>query len=491
MKILSAENQRDADRTTILNEPITSLALMERASERWLETARPFLRYRKIMVLAGFGNNGGDGLAIARLLLLSKFQVEVILVKLGNSLSADCAQNLERLPPEIPIHIIENSAEIEFAFGDLHNTVVIDALFGSGLNRPLSGGFATIVKKINAEKPYCLAVDIPSGLFSDKMNAADDAVLPCKHTITFQSPKLSLLFPENQALVGGFSVANIELDKTFIAALTCENNFLEKSEIVHLLKPREPFSHKGNFGHAAIVHGNLETQGAAIMASEAAFCAGAGLTSILLANHEKVIGYPHLMQKSLFSDNFNNYYLCIGPGLGTDGKAIEKLKYCIDLVKKPVVFDADALNLISQNQKLLLRIPAQSIFTPHPKELERLIGKTNNSFEQLQVAKQFAKQHGIILLIKRSYTVIIDHNGQAFFNSTGNAGLAKAGSGDVLAGIITAFLAQGYIPFEAAKIGVYAHGFAADLLQMDTSQFAFTPQKLIEYIGKASQKLIG
>jgi NAD(P)H-hydrate epimerase len=490
MKILSAHQQQEADAHTIANEPIASINLMERASKRWVEHALPFLNAQSIYIFTGFGNNGGDGLAIARLLTQHGFKCHVIHAHFGKELSRDCKTNLERLPEDViyyEINSIDELKEIDFE----HDSALIDALFGSGLTRPLKGEFAEVVNLLDTTNAKTkLAVDVPSGLFTDKMNDGKDTIARCDLTITFQAPKLSFLFPENYEFVGHLRIANIDLDKNYISNVQANHFYLTESFIKTHLKKRSKFSHKGTFGHLGIIKGTEQTMGASYLAALAGFNAGAGLVSLLDFDDAKRFDqWPQLMHKSLKSETLSNFTICIGPGLGTDKNSMAKLELCFNEGTKPLVIDADALNLIASKPSYLDKIPTKSILTPHPKELERLIGKTDNSFEQLDKAKAFAKKHNVVLLIKRAHTAIINSDGKVYFNATGNPGLAKAGSGDVLAGIIASFLCQGYEPIIAAQIGVYLHGKAADDLKEERSEFSFTPQMLIEQIGKSLKNL--
>ncbi|MGB0431281.1 MAG: NAD(P)H-hydrate dehydratase [Bacteroidia bacterium] len=489
MKILSAKQQQLADAFTIKNQPIASVDLMELASKRWIEHCARFIKSEKIIVVAGIGNNGGDGLAIARLLQQRGFNISVLLCHFGKTLSADCLANLKRLSANIPLtHIDTEQKANKIAFGE--DDTVIDALFGSGLNRKIAHPFSIIVDKVNNSSCNVLAVDIPSGLFADKANNTQDPIIKANHTVTFQSPKLAFLFNDCYKYVNEFTTANIDLDKSYINSLESPYFYTTENEITNTLKPRTKFDHKGSFGHLGVYAGATETIGAAYLSALAGFGIGAGLVSLIVQSHKNITTHwPHLMHQLHESINADKFTICIGPGFGTNQKSKNILIQALSAINKPMVIDADALNILAKSPNLLSLVPKNSVLTPHPKELQRLIGKSPNSFNQLKKAQEFAIKHGVILLIKRAHTAVINSNGQVYFNSTGNAGLAKAGSGDLLSGIIAALICQGYTSLNAAKIGVYTHGKAADDLLLNTSNYSFTPNQLIAQMGLTLKNL--
>jgi len=483
--ILSAQQQREWDTFTIKNEPISSINLMERASRRWIEHMRPLLDpTRKIYVVAGFGNNGGDALAIARLLLREHFAVRVFLASFQKELSPDCKVNLERLPGETKLSILNSEKdleEIEFNKGCL----IIDGLFGSGLTRQVTGNFGKLIDAMNNADGRILSIDVPSGVFTDRANEPIDARVKARATGTFQATKLGFLFPENSGFVGAWHVIDIGLHSSFVSDISLNYSLTSQRQISDTFKPRATFSHKGSHGHSIIIQGTKTTSGAAILAAKAAMTSGSGLTT-LLTDHSVNLQYPELMTQNFKALNtLKDHTFCIGPGLGTDDIGKAKLKKVLELQDKPVVIDADALNIIADDSHLIDCIPENSVLTPHPKELARLIGDSDNSFEQLEKAKAFAREHAIVLLIKRAYTVVIEPNGAANFNSTGNSGLAKGGSGDVLSGIICGLMAQGYQPIEAARLGVYVHGLAADLARTNYSSYSINPLMVVDHISAA------
>jgi len=488
--ILSAQQQRNWDAQTIEVEPIRSIDLMERASKRWLEHARPYLNKNAITVFAGFGNNGGDALVIARLLATEGYEISVVLCFFGKTPSQDAQTNLERLSRvNVKLLELQSTSDLDALLIN-PNSLLIDGIFGTGLRSGLQGEFAQLVHKINASHSFVLSIDIPSGLLSDTLNTKGDEIVKARHTISFQAAKLSFLMPESEPCFGSWTVIDIGLHSGFLEEITIENHLLTLGQIKALIVPRHKFSHKGSYGHAMIASGVSATIGASILASRAAISSGAGLTTLLSDEKGINLSYPELMISRLDSiKSPDRVTFCIGPGLGTNEVARTKLVNVLKTATKPMVLDADALNLLSNEVELLKTLPKQSVLTPHPKELERLIGTTDSSFEQLEKAREFAIEHDVVLLVKRAHTVIIGNDGQVYFNSTGNNGLAKGGSGDVLSGIISALLAQGYKPVSSALIGVYVHGLAADLAVKQNAYSSLTPEKVISHLSSAFKQL--
>ena len=490
MKILSAEQQKKWDQFTIAHEPINSLELMERASKRWLENARPFIKDSSIWFLIGAGNNGGDGLAIARMLNEEGYDVQVLLFRFNKTLSTDCHQNLKRLPNSIALTAIDSLSQVQNIKLPPTATVV-DALFGTGLSSGLRSPFVEVINIINGWCAHMLSIDLPSGLNSDGYNDAEDAIIRSTQTFTFQAPKLAFFLPGYKKSTGNWKTVDIGLHHQYLEAVQTDYHLLNEESIAGLLQKRGPLSHKGDFGHLITIAGTSRTFGASILTSKAGLKSGCGWASILVDDLDKSREinktYPELMiaEPDVLNSLTDKHYLCIGSGLGTDNESLKKLRNVINSANRSLVIDADALNLIAAHRELLHQIPAQTILTPHPGELSKLIGTFKNDIAQLEAARAFAVENHIVLLIKRSNTAIIDIDGTTYFNTTGNPGLAKAGSGDVLTGMIASFLAQGMQPKDAACVGVYLHGKAADLAVEDESTYGLTPEILINYVGKA------
>ena len=480
MKIPSAGQVREIDAYTIENEPIASIDLMERAAKTcvsWLQkNLSPQVAYK---IFAGPGNNGGDGLAIARL-LATHHRVEVLIMKITDNFSPDFLQNLERLKKQNKVAIREI-----FSVKDIpqiaDNEVIIDALFGSGLTRMLAKFPAKLVQHINQLPNQVVAIDIPSGLFGEDNysprkgeNPPHSNIVQADYTLTFQFPYLSFLFPENETYVGKFVSLPIGLSEDFIRQMPVNYHLLEKKTVENYVKIRRKFSHKGNYGHALLVAGSYGKMGAATLAARACLRTGVGLLTV----HIPRKGYeimqittPESMisidkSKKIFAQvpDLQNYNaIGIGCGIGTKEKTAQALKSLLQTAQQPLVIDADALNILSENKNWLKYLPKNSILTPHPKEFERLAGKSTDSFSRLQKQIQFAVNQKVILVLKGAHTAIALPDGSCFFNTTGNPGMATAGSGDVLSGIILSLLAQNYSPKQAALLGVYLHGFAGDL----------------------------
>ena len=496
MKILSAAQIREWDQYTIHHEPVSSIELMERAAGHcvdWLEENN-FLQY-PFAVFCGKGNNGGDGLAIARMLLQKQCVVSVHILEFGHLGTDDFQINLKRL------HQFK-SASIQFIqseenFHELNkNEIVIDALFGSGLNRPLDGITAKIVEHLNNSGCEIVAIDVPSGLPVDH-SLKGDAIIKADHTLTFQISRLSFLLQENASFVGEVHILDIGLHPDFYETVETNFELIDEDIVSAIYKPRNRFAHKGKFGHALLVSGSYGKMGAAILCGKACLRTGAGLTSC----HIPGCGYEMMqtvVPEAMVMTDFNSSIITkieedvskfscigIGPGIGTASETKKLLYEIFDAYRQPVVLDADALNIISIDNKLLNKIPSHSILTPHPKEFERIFGKSSNDFERLQLAQQKAKELEVIIVLKGHHTLIATPGGKTYFNNTGNAGMAKGGSGDVLTGIITALVCQHYDPIQAAILGVYLHGLAGDLAAEKVSLEAMIASDVIDNLGEA------
>lgn len=491
IKILSAAQTRAWDAHTIAQEPIASIDLMERACIAFADWFFKYIpHYSKVLVICGPGNNGGDGLGIARILSALQYEVTVCLVQENSNTTDDFAINLNRLPQQITR--IAFQADINLPPCE----VVIDALFGSGLSRPLTGIWAQAVSHINQLQATRVAVDIPSGLFADAH--ATGAIVEAHHTITFQAPKLTFLLPENEKYVGQWHVVDIGLSQNFLIDIEANDFYLDVESIHSLIKPRTKFSHKGIHGHTLIMAGSYGKIGANVLATRAALRAGSGLVTSYLP----ACGYPILQtaapEAMVLTDGDANYLttvpdlsnfsaLAVGPGIGTDKKTQTFLAQLLSKPLPPTVFDADALNILSTNSNLLNLLPANSILTPHPGEFKRLVGDWKNDVERLAKQRTFAKQLKCIVVLKGAHTSIAMPNGQVYFNSTGNPAMATGGSGDVLTGILAALLAQGYKSENAALLGVFVHGLAGDLAAKN--RFSIIASDIIEGLPAAFSQI--
>lgn len=455
------------DQFTIQNEPISSIMLMERAAisfTKWL--LNNYSSKNPVVIFAGNGNNGGDALAVGRLLRNLRFDVTIYSIQLNNNLTEDCLTNLKKLHGKY--QKITSEKDFQSIVPCTDNTLVIDGIFGSGLTRPVEGSFQSILKKINLLNGIKISIDIPSGLYCDVINNEGDTIFEADQVISFQIPKRSFLFPENKRYVKSFELVDIGLAKNYNE--TSNWKFIESKDIN--IPSRNKFSHKGTFGHALIIAGSKGKMGAAILSSKAALKSGCGLVTCHLPQSGNDIfqtSFPEAMTtqskgKDIISDlpNLNNFKsIGIGPGLGTDTETKQMLYKLLKSCVVPMVIDADALNIISE-ENWIKDIPENSIITPHPKEFERLFGKTMNSLETFELQMKMSKKFKIYIIKKGAYTSISTPEGDLFFNSTGTPGMATAGSGDVLTGIITSLLAQGLSHKQAAISGVFIHGQAGD-----------------------------
>ena len=492
MKLLSANQFQQWDAYTISHEPISAIELMERASSICVEFIIKYLNKEKnIKIFCGKGNNGGDGLAIARLLVGRGLKVAVYILESGKIGSNNFQTNLHRLQRFTKeIYFIQS----EEMFPVLHqNDMIIDALYGTGLNAALNELPKLLVDRINSFGAEIISIDLPSGLFLDR-SSKNNTIIKAKTTLTFQSLKLCFLAAENEAYFGNVQVLNIELQKDFLKHIETTYTLLEKEKITTLLRTRSAFSHKGKFGHACLIAGGPGKMGAAIISAKACMRSGVGMLTLAVPENEErsvYIGIPEAMviNRDAVGVDWTKYAaIGIGPGLGTDTSIKELILTVLKTFKNPIVLDADALNLIAVNQDLLKYIGPGSILTPHPKEFDRLFGSSENEFERWQKAIDMSKKYQLVILVKGHYTLIAD-KGYAIFNSSGNAGLAKAGSGDTLTGVITALLSQGYTSGVAAILGVYLHGLAADLALEHQSVESLLATDVIDSIGKAFKKL--
>jgi hydroxyethylthiazole kinase-like uncharacterized protein yjeF len=496
IKILNTKQIKDWDSATIANEPIASIDLMERASRAFVNWfVQKFDASKKIGIVCATGNNGGDGLAIARLLKDWGFPVKVWIVKGLVPHSEDFKINFERINGKIEIFEIFKESD-RTLFND--RDVLIDAIFGSGLSRPVEGIYAQAIRCINNSSACRIAVDIPSGLSAD--SNMDGEIVRADFTFSFQIPKLSFFFPQSYQFTGEWVVGDIALSKKFVSETTSKHFLVTEKDVRKILRPRNRFDHKGQFGHALIVAGSYGKMGAAILASKAALRSGLGL----LTCHVPKSGYgimqiavPEAMISVDPDENFvtnldavEKYTtIGIGPGIGQAAATKNGLKKLLEVFKKPMVLDADALNILSNDQSLIAEIPEGSILTPHPKEFERLVGKWGNDFERLGKQKDFSMKYKCVVVLKGAYTSTSDADGNVYFNPTGTPAMAKGGSGDVLTGILTAMLSQSYAPIESAILGVYLHGLCGNLGAVDKSVYSLTASDLTEILPAAFKSL--
>ena len=475
MKLFLSTDIPKLDAYTIEHEPVASIDLMERAATALAEAIkRRFGTERAIRVFAGPGGNGGDALAVARLLSAQGYTVSAYLFNTKGRLSADCSTNKERLAATPGVTF----EEITTAFNPpaLQPTdVVVDGLFGSGLDKPLAGGFAAVVKYINASPATVVSVDVPSGLMCEDNTYNTRAhIVRADLTLSLQLPKLAFFFAENEEFVGQWELLDIRLHPQALSTLHTDYECTLRADVASLLRPRHRFAHKGNFGHGLLVAGSEGMAGAAILAAQACIRSGIGKLTVhtpacnnpmlQTAVPEAMVQpdlYPTAFATPVDTDDYQS--VAIGPGLGQAAETAQALVAQLGLCSAPVVLDADALNLLARSRDWQTLVPPGSILTPHPKELDRLTGASQNSWDRLNKARDLATRLQCHIVLKGAYTVVATPEGRCLFNSTGNPGMATAGSGDVLTGILLALLAGGYAPADAARLGVYVHGLAGDL----------------------------
>lgn len=492
MKILSATQIREADAYTIQQEGIASVDLMERAANACVDWIKQNISAdKRLVIFTGTGNNGGDGIAIARLIYQCGYNVFVYVIGEKGKGSKDFLINVSRLG-KLPISI--NYVQTLNDLKPINSKdIIIDAIFGTGLNKAVEGIFADVIQFINQSGCKIISIDIPSGLFCDTGDiAALNAVVNATYTLTLQLPKLSFLFPETGKYCGQFYVLDIGLNKEFIQSQNSIFFYITDDEIKGNFNfHRNKFSHKGTYGHALIIAGSYGKAGAAILSAKAALRSGCGLVSIHTAKNNVSSIHAAFPEAMVSIDTTDEHIselpdlklydaIGIGPGIGMHDNTMQALKKLIQTVNSPLVLDADAINILAENKTWLSFLPQGSILTPHPKEFERLAGKCNDSFERLQKARELSIKTNTIFVLKGAHTAIVSPSGKVYFNSTGNPGMATAGSGDVLTGVITSLLAQGLNSFEAALLGVYLHGKAGDISAKEFSQQSLIAGDIIE-----------
>ena len=505
MKILSAAQTRALDHATLREQGITSAELMERAGEAvvdWLTRQLGLGTFNQFLVLCGPGNNGGDGLVVARLLHLAGFRVRVGLLA-AEKFSPDWQHNRRLLPAAVPVGEIEHGQLPDLT----PNTVVIDALFGTGLSRPLEGPVAALVQTLNAAGSYVLAVDTPSGLFSEAPQPLGSFIVRARHTISFGPPKLAFLLPQNAGFVGEWHVEDIGLSEPFTAATVSPWHYTDAAAAGTLpLRPK--FAHKGTFGHALLLAGSRGKVGAAVLAAGACLRGGVGLLTSVVpgcgydifqtsAPEAMCLADPEADFISELPDLEPYQAVGIGSGLGQHAASLGVLRQLLTAASAvsasrptplPLVIDADALNLLGQHRELLALLPENAVLTPHPKEFERLTEPARDDYHRLELLRDFAQRYRCLVLLKGAYSCLATPSGELHFNSSGNPGMATGGSGDVLTGLLLALRAHAQLPaFEAVRLGVFAHGRAGDLAAAHTGQAGLVAGDIVRHIGPALQ----
>jgi len=497
MKIFYADQIKAWDRYTIKHEPTASIDLMERAAQAFVKQLLHLYPEQRFLIFCGSGNNGGDGLAIARLLYHQHVEVEVWLLK-DKILSADAQVNYDRLMQTgcsfktITKDILVT--EPEWLRINAQPFVLIDALLGTGLNRKADGIYAEFIHRMNATQKKIVSVDIPSGLFADTPMDEGQVIVRASETITFQLPKRSFFYVDNQSVLGNWFVVDIHLSEAYKNQTVTGIHFTQWKQIQDIYKPRFPFAHKGNFGKALLLAGSYGMMGAAVLAAKACLRSGVGLLKVYTPScglnilqttvpEAMVSTDPSETEFSAVPDLSAYQAIGIGPGWSESDQALEFLTSILAVSTVPLVIDAGALNVLSKAPDMFGSIPKGSILTPHKKEFDRLVGRELSQEKQERQAMIWAKQYDVQFILKGRHSAVILSDGTIHYNSTGNAGMAKGGSGDCLTGIVLALLAQGYTSQQAAVMGAFMHGYAGDEAAKEYGQEAMLPSDLIDSIG--------
>ncbi len=455
--ILKGDQISQLDRKHLELSGQSSLELMESAANsfcKWFISR--FSKEGRISIFCGQGNNGGDGYAIARILKAQGFDLSIIHCHDRKNMSPDSQSNLDRLPDSIAVFDLSDRLP--------ESEVLIDAFLGVGLKGQLRESAAGVIAKMNSFKGIKVAIDMPSGLPSEGLGS--EGCFNADYTVSFAQPKLSQLLPENQEYVGELVVRDIGILQVASGYFETEYFYVNESYVRgnHLSFGR--FSHKGDFGKVMLVGGSKGKMGAILLSGESAFRTGSGLVFISVDEDQSDIVQNGLKEAMVLSETSPEVSsldaIGIGPGWGIDHRK-QQLEYLFDRADSPLVLDADALNVISKNKELLDKIPETSIITPHLIEFDRIAGKSNNQEERWDKAKDLAISKNIFVVLKGANTQISAPDGRQYFNSTGSQFMATAGSGDVLTGVITSLLGQGYSPLNASILGVFHHGLAGEI----------------------------
>lgn len=500
MKLFTKEQIYEGDKLTIERQKISSTDLMERAGTQifnWINLRMQGAQV-PIHVFCGIGNNGGDGMVLARHLILEGYNVKTYIVNYSEKRSKDFLINYDRVKnitkqwPEF-VHNQDDFPEI------MQDHVIVDAIFGIGLNRPVEGWVKNLFIHLKKSKAFTLSVDIPSGLQTDSIPVDENSVVMASYTLSFASPKLVFFLPKTAKYTVNWEVLDIGLDSEFLSTTSAKYNLIGKYEAIPMYIPRDKYSHKGQFGHSLIIGGSYGKIGAVTLACRGALSAGAGLVTAFIPKcgyNAIQSSFPEAMVLTDLNNDFitNIEYhfkptvIAFGIGVGVNMKTVETFENLLKTTKLPMVIDADGINILSNHPHFLDLLPKNTVLTPHPKELERIIGTWTNDFEKLEKAKEFSNKHKVVLVIKGANTITVFED-KFYINATGNPGLSTAGTGDVLTGIITGLISQGYNSLSAAVFGVYLHGKSADIAVEDYGYQSLIASHVIEYLGAAYMDL--
>lgn len=496
MKIFSKEQIYEGDKITAEKQSISSTELMERVGIQifnWIHLRMQGAQV-PIHVFCGIGNNGGDGLVLARHLINHGYHVKTYIVNYSHTRSKDFLINYDKIKnttKDWPLLMTDADDFPEIH----HDAIIVDAIFGIGLNRPVVDWVKLLFKHLKASKAFTLSIDIPSGLFPDQVPENEEDVVWAGTTLSFQTPKLIFFLPETAKYTIQWEVLDIGIEPEFLYTTPTQYELIGKYEMLPIYKPRNKFSNKGDFGHVLVIGGSYGKMGAVTLASRAALVSGAGLVSAYIPKCGYSVLQSSFPEAMVITDSneeiVSNIQLDIAPsviafgvGAGIATKTMDAFENFLKTNKAPLIIDADGINILAKKKSLLKLLPAETILTPHPKELERLIGKWKDDFDKLKKTQAFSKKYKLIVAIKGANTITVFKE-KGYVNTTGNPGLATAGTGDVLTGIIAGLLAQGYQPLSATLFGIYLHGKSADIALEDFGYQSLIASHVIEYLGEA------
>ena len=496
MKLLSKDQIYEGDRVTTERQNISSTDLMERAGTQifnWMHGRMQGAQV-PIHIFCGIGNNGGDGLVLARHLITHGYHVNTYIVNYSDKRSKDFLNNYERIKEvtkEWPIVLNEGMEISPIETPD----IIIDAVFGIGLNRPPASWIIDLFGKLEASKAFILSIDIPSGLYTDKALEQPNHALKANYTLSFQTPKLVFFLKETSNYTVQWEVLDIGIDPQYLFELEVTNELIGKNEVVLMYKPREKYAHKGDYGHALMVGGCYGKIGAVTLSAKSCLKSGAGLVTSFVPQCAYTVLQTAIPEVMVETDDHTNFItninsqtestvVAIGMGYGTKDESAKALRNLLKSTSAPMVLDADAINIIAKNKDLLDLIPQGSVLTPHRGELKRLLGEWADDFEMLNLVDGFSKSRKLIVIVKGAHTITVNGD-KRFVNTSGNPGMATAGSGDVLAGIVTGLIAQQYEPLKAAIMGVYLHGKSGDIAVEKTGYQSLVASDLINNLGSA------
>tara|TARA_R110002049_G_scaffold8479_13_gene46045 strand:+ start:532 stop:2067 length:1536 start_codon:yes stop_codon:yes gene_type:complete len=496
MKIFSTQQLQEADKQTTEKHGISSIDLMENAGTQifnWLHQRMQGAQV-PIHIFCGIGNNGGDGLVVGRLLINHGYNVNIYIANFTDKRSKCFLINYDRIKDITKKWPVLMTSEEDFPEINPED-IIIDALFGIGLNRPPEGWVKELILYLNSKKSFKLAIDIPSGLYANQPVSDFEAVLRANHTLTFQAPKLAFFLPETGKFVTYFEVLDIGLDPEYLHNTQGLAQLIGKIEAQQFYRQREKYAHKGNYGHTLIIAGSYGKIGAATLSAKAAFRIGAGLVSCFVPECGYNIMQTSVPEAMVLTDkeddliteieyDFEPSAIAVGMGIGIKPETVKALKTLLANTETPLVIDADALNCISENNELLGLLPKHSILTPHPGELARLIGEWNDDYEKIEMVKAFSKKYDVLVVVKGSNTLTVLADA-IYINTTGNPGMATAGSGDALSGAIAGLLSQGYDPLMAAVFAVYLHGSAGNIVAQEIGYESVMAGDIIDAFGAA------